>query len=52
MFWNREAHKKEKEHRKKAYERVYFLHEKAEFLCYINDAYMEKFDGADRKSVV
>lgn len=47
MFWNREAHKKEKEHRKKAYERVYFLHEKAEFLCYINDAYMEKFDGAE-----
>ncbi len=47
MFWNKVEHEKEKEHRKKAYERVYSLHEKAEFLCYINDAYMEKFDGTE-----
>lgn len=31
--------------RKEAYDRVYSLHQQAEFLCYINDAYMETIDG-------
>ncbi len=39
----RQKRKLEKEHRKKAYERVYALHEQAVFLCYINDAYAEQF---------
>lgn len=48
MFWSRESRKKnkiKKEQRKKVYDRVYSLHEKAEFLFYINDAYVEEYDG-------
>lgn len=37
--------KRERERRKKAYDRVYALHEQADFLCYINDAYMEEYQG-------
>lgn len=47
MFWIKREYRQEKKHRKKAYDRVYSLHEKAEFLCYINDAYKEKFDGKE-----
>ena len=39
--------KLEKVHRKEIYSRVYDLHEKAEFLCYINEAYMERYNGRE-----
>lgn len=29
------------------YDRVYQLHKQAEFLCYIDDAYMEKYQGKE-----
>lgn len=48
MFWNKEKQKRkdeEKKRRKEAYSKVYSLHENAEFLCYINDAYPEKYNG-------
>lgn len=45
MFFDKEKRNKEKERKKKAYARVYSLHERADFLCYINDVYFEKFDG-------
>ena len=35
----------EKQRRKEIYDRVYMLHEKATFLCYIEDAYLEKYEG-------
>lgn len=31
--------------RKQKYDRVYALHEQADFLCYINDAYPEEYNG-------
>ena len=37
--------KEEKEKRQKIYDRVYALHEQAKFLCYINDAYKEEYQG-------
>ena len=49
MFLNKEKSKRknaERASRKKAYDRVYALHENAEFLCYINDAYHEKYNGS------
>ncbi len=48
MFFDKEyRHKKkiEKQKRKEKYAKVYALHEKAAFLCYINDAYPEKYNG-------
>ncbi|MBO5088872.1 MAG: hypothetical protein J6C01_09365 [Lachnospiraceae bacterium] len=48
MFWNRtdrEKKKLEKQKRKEAYDRVYQLHQNAQFLCYINEAYTEEYDG-------
>ena len=48
MFWNKEKQKRkeiEKKEREEIYARVYSLHENAEFLCYINDAYPEKYNG-------
>lgn len=44
MFFDKkskEIKKKRKEYQKKIYQRVYELHQEAEFLCYINDAYLE-----------
>ena len=48
MFGNRLS--KEEKSRRRAekqavYDRVYTLHEQAEFLCYINDAYAEEYKG-------
>lgn len=37
--------KKRNKKRNENYERVYKLHEQAEFLCYIDDAYMETYNG-------
>lgn len=37
--------KEEKEKRQKIYDSVYALHEQADFLCYINDAYKEEYQG-------
>lgn len=37
----------ERNRRKKQYDQVYALHEQAEFLCYINDAYKENFQGTE-----
>ena len=34
-----------KDKRKENYDRVYQLHEQAEFLCYINEAYLEEYKG-------
>lgn len=45
MKSNRMSKKEEKEKRQKIYDRVYALHEQAEFLCYINDAYKEEYQG-------
>lgn len=48
MFFSREVKQRkqrEKESRKRAYDRVYALHEQADFLCYINDAYQEAYKG-------
>lgn len=42
---NRQKKKIQKQKRKEKYDKVYALHEKAAFLCYINDAYPEKYDG-------
>ena len=36
-----------KQRRKEQYDRVYALHEQAEFLCYINDVYKEKYQGGE-----
>lgn len=50
MLFNKEnRHKKEleKQRRKEKYDKVYALHEKADFLCYINDAYLEKYNGKE-----
>lgn len=33
--------------RQQQYDRVYALHEQAEFLCYINDAYVESYQGTE-----
>lgn len=40
---SREQKRQEKKHRKEIYDRVYLLHQKAKFLCYINDAYLEEY---------
>lgn len=48
MFENKQKQKRNKEEKKRreeAYSSVYFLHENAEFLCYINDAYTETYNG-------
>ncbi|MCM1498826.1 MAG: hypothetical protein NC124_10220 [Clostridium sp.] len=48
MFFNRTKNVKkqqDRERRKKIYDRVYALHQQADFLCYINDAYPEKYNG-------
>ncbi len=48
MFFDRERRynrRTKQKKRNKAYERVYRLHEQADFLCYINDAYMEEYKG-------
>ena len=42
---NRQKKKIQKQKRKEKYDKVYALHEKAVFLCYIDDAYPEKYDG-------
>lgn len=39
--------KKNKEKQKENYDRVYRLHEQALFLCYIDDAYMETYNGKE-----
>ena len=36
-----------KKRRKENYDRVYALHEQAEFLCYINDVYPETYQGKE-----
>ncbi len=48
MFFDREKRNnrlKIQKKRNEAYERVYRLHEQADFLCYINDAYLEEYKG-------
>lgn len=48
MFFDKEKQRKrcmKQERKKKVYERVYALHEQADFLCYINEAYMEEYEG-------
>lgn len=45
MKSNRMSKKEETEKRQKIYDRVYALHEQADFLCYINDAYKEEYQG-------
>lgn len=45
MKSNRMSKKEEKERQQKIYDRVYALHEQADFLCYINDAYKEEYQG-------
>lgn len=46
---NRKKEKKKTEQlkRQESYDRVYDLHEQAEFLCYINDVYMESYQGTE-----
>lgn len=47
---NQEKKKKkqqEKAKRKQIYDRVYAIHNESEFLCYINDAYLEKYNGKE-----
>lgn len=49
MFLNRTGKLKkqqDKERRKQIYDRVYALHQQADFLCYINDAYPEAYNGS------
>lgn len=38
--------KKDKNKQIENYDRVYALHEQAEFLCYINEAYKEPYEGS------
>lgn len=48
MIFNKEnRHRKEiqRQKRKEKYDKVYALHEQADFLCYINDAYLEEYKG-------
>ncbi len=48
MFWkrlDREKKKIEKAKKKEAYDRVLSLHQNAQFLCYIDDAYTEEYNG-------
>ena len=48
MFLNQTGKLKkqqDRERRKQIYDRVYELHQQADFLCYINDAYPEKYNG-------
>lgn len=50
MIFNKEnRHRKEiqRQKRKEKYDKVYALHEQADFLCYINDAYLEKYKGKE-----
>lgn len=41
----REKKRRIKQRRQENYDRVYALHEQAEFLCYINDVYPETYQG-------
>jgi hypothetical protein len=43
----KEADSRKKKKRQENYDRVYRLHEQAEFLCYIDDAYKENYKGTD-----
>ena len=48
MFFSKQKkYEKElkKQKRQQIYDRVYAIHEKAIFLCYIEDAYLEKYEG-------
>lgn len=48
MFWNREDREKKKLaklKRQEAYDRVYKLHQEANFLCYIDEVYEEEYHG-------
>lgn len=48
MFWNRADKEKkqlEKQRRKEDFDRVYKLHQNAQFLCYVNEAYTEEYNG-------
>jgi len=48
MFKKRDAREKKKLDKLKkqeAYDRVYQLHQQAQFLCYIDEAYMEEYNG-------
>ena len=48
MFWNKDNKEKKQQEilrKQKMYDRVYALHEQAEFLCYIDDAYKEEYNG-------
>ncbi|MCM1157720.1 MAG: hypothetical protein NC300_03425 [Bacteroidales bacterium] len=45
MFGKKEKKQAEQKKRQEAYERVYALHEQADFLCYINDVYPEEYKG-------
>lgn len=46
-FEKQNQKKLQKKRRQENYDRVYALHEQAEFLCYINDVYKEKYQGRD-----
>ena len=48
MFWNDAKRQKKmlaKQKKKEAYDRVLQLHKQAEFLFYIDDAYLEEYEG-------
>ena len=45
MFGKSAKKQKERMKRKKIYDRVYAIHENARFLCYIDDAYEESYNG-------
>lgn len=49
MFWNRKDREKKElagMKKKKEYEKVYWLHQQASFLCYIDDVYTEEYGGS------
>lgn len=41
----KQEHQMKKRRKQAEYARVYALHEQAVFLCYINEAYMEEYQG-------
>jgi hypothetical protein len=43
----KEADSRKKKKRQENYDRVYRLHEQADFLCYIDEAYKENYKGTD-----
>lgn len=50
MFLNkrkRQFRKLERMHRKEVNDRVYYLHKKAEFLCYIDEAFLEQYNSKE-----